>query len=206
MRYPHWVCLRAIVGGVVIMASCGRASSLSTPSGWAPSVKIGRSIQSYDLHAESIQVLRDEHRELVLKKIAPPYFGETRWDFTFAPDVRQGVRTSCSQDPISLSVDVKTILPNAVALARFSPEDRTRWQSFQNGLHRHESRHDSIAVSVSKAFMREVADNRGDRALGTIENCVSALRAQLTRASNELDRQTNHGQTDGAVLYIERKD
>ncbi len=157
----------------------------------------------YSLAGKSLVELVAEHRALALKQEAPERLGYTAWNATLNTTHGFGAKTSCSVEPITFVVTVTTTLPRAVNSGQFSPDDSLQWHTFLPGLKRHEARHDSIIVSETSAFLRQVeSEANGAMQTKDISQCVDELRTRIDRANARLDEVTQHGRTEGAILVL----
>ncbi len=190
----------------LLLTLCGGAPSpaQNAPASLQlPVLTIRRNVRVYELTGKTITDIVSEYRVMAKTGQAPPALAQTIWAFTIDMARGAGRKTSCSSDPISIAVTLTTVLPHAVNSSQFSLADSVQWHAFLPALTRHETRHESVVVAETSAFLRQIETERRNNApIKSVPQCVDALSDRLGRASTNLDEVTRHGETDGAILVV----
>jgi predicted secreted Zn-dependent protease len=204
LAYGLSVCLAPLlVSCVHINRSSARGDVASGTVTSVGVVHVRRELRYYDLHSTRLSEIPAEVRRLRARNIAPPFYGATKWGVSLVRSGK-GVRTTCTASRLRADLSIITLMPRAVNLDRFTPQERARWIDFVDGLAQHEQRHDSLAIAEAQNGLSQLSTGTGDGdgAPRGLRECTSLLLAQIRREHQMLDSLTGHGRTDGAVLRV----
>ncbi|MGY4397486.1 putative secreted Zn-dependent protease [Sphingomonas sp. UYAg733] len=102
----------------------------------------------------------------------------------------------CDLASITLSFSATVVMPRLTAPASLSPELRARWQIYIAALEKHEAGHLRYAYDHHDEVLTAI---RG-ATCATIDAAATAAIEKIDQYNIEYDRQTRHGETQGAVF------
>ena len=118
----------------------------------------------------------------------------TRWNYWMNTQSRNGV---CNPSDIVVTYSITITLPDLQTRDQLNRRDREAWDRYMGALVKHEVNHARIAQRGSELLQDAV---RGAATCQDASTAFSTRMAEINAASSLYDRQTNHGQREGATF------
>ncbi|HHH9441283.1 TPA: DUF922 domain-containing protein [Pseudomonas aeruginosa] len=134
------------------------------------------------------------------------YSGATVWSLASTYDYVQLANGGCAISNPKVTVDISISLPVLLDDPQRSPAVVREWQRFYSALSEHEMLHAANGKRTAQILLNRLSGVRTelscDRLRVVVSDAGQALIQKLGQYDTQLDLQTNHGATQGAVLDI----
>jgi len=131
-------------------------------------------------------------------------WGVTQWSTSWDFRTRQVGNGRCVVDGAKLNLSILIVLPRWTPAADVSPAVVEKWKRMSSALERHEQEHATHGREAIAAVASLMRSDRHAESCKTLRRIVeSEGRALTQRGANrdkELDRETNHGATEGVAI------
>jgi predicted secreted Zn-dependent protease len=187
---------RVLLGALVsiFLGSAGNAQLQPEP-------RIDESVTTYEIHGTTARELTQQ-----MVTLGPPagdgrrFAANTRWTVRWTYPYARSAR-GCTTGPVRTHVTVKIVLPHWVPVR---PPLEAEWLRFSRALRSHEDGHRDIGVDAAREIAAALARLEPQSSCDALEKVADSLGERLLQEARNrdklYDRETNHGQTQGARM------
>lgn len=134
------------------------------------------------------------------------YSGATVWSLASTYDYVQLANGGCAISNPKVTVEISVSLPSLQDDPNRSPEVIREWTRFYTALRAHELLHAANGKRTAQTLLNRLSGVRTelpcDRLRVVVTDAGQALIKKLGQYDTQLDQQTNHGATQGALLDL----
>lgn len=188
----------------------GVALVLSIPGGcaWADALRpiVDLRVAYYSVTGQTISEIQKSIAESTPSKEGTYYYaGVTIWDLNSSYDLVDTAK-GCAVKNSEVRLNTTIHLPQLAETRLVSASVRAEWTRFSNALKTHEMLHAKNAYRAAMTLLSKIS--RVDtavpclRARTIIQEGTDALINNISDFDRQLDRQTQHGKTQGAFLNM----
>jgi len=187
---------RALLGALASMffGSAGNTQGQPEP-------RIEQSLTTYEIHGTTARELTQQ-----MVTLGPPdgdgrrFAANTRWTVRWTYPYARSAR-GCTTGPVRTDVTVKIVLPHWIPVR---PQLETEWVRFSRALRHHEDGHREIGVEAAREIAAALVRLEPQPTCEALETAADSLGERLLQEARNrdkrYDRETNHGQTQGARM------
>lgn len=147
----------------------------------------------YPVDGRTRRAVREQMNALRPESNGRRHDARTMW--RYATRWRNGPDGNCLPATAEVTVSITVTLPDLQDPDRLRREDREAWQRNIVGLEFHEGNHARIANLGAEQMQQAM---RGAPSCEAMQAAVERISAEVAAASQEYDRITQHGATEGA--------
>jgi len=192
--------------GTVLAAEAPGPPDPQTTAATTGAVQVTAATSYYDVEGADIRALLASLRQRGPSDGHGTWAASTSWVFRWS--YQPVVDTACRVQVARVSLDLAYTYPRWDAPAAVAPNVTTAWQGYLSRVELHEHGHRDIAEAAANDLARAIEALPGHASCDALAETARATAAELlarhTQAQAAYDRDTGHGETQGAVLSLDR--